>query len=139
MLRPPGSIGPGMRRPVLLSLLLTLLAPAAASATTVSVHGGVLHIAGEPGEANRIAVTPSWDGSGIRVTDEGARVSPAVGCVSAWSRAATCMRGSVRAIGILAGDRNDEVAVKLDLPTLALGGEGADTLTTAGGDDRLLG
>jgi hypothetical protein len=52
---------------------------------------------------------------------------------------ALCPRAGLGALRVNVGEREDDVNVKVNLPTRVIGGGGIDTITTANGDDNISG
>jgi hypothetical protein len=153
-----------MRRALGLAAALVALGAGPAGAATVSlerVHpcddvppdevtpgcdtppNGVVTVAAAPGEANRVTASAtgeegrSWT---VRVADAGAPLRAGAGCAASAPGEVTCS-GELAAVSLVValGDGHDTLAVTTPTRTRADGGEGDDTLTTAGGFDTLDG
>ena len=146
----------------LLAALLVLAAPAAASASTVSVvqadgcagdvacskYGGappvpVTTFQGAPGEANRVTISRS--GGVFLVRDAGAVLTAVAPCTSVDAHDARCpvTEGSqgVRGLAVDLGDGDDQLAIGDDpvVETSILAGPGADLVQGGEGNDRITG
>jgi RTX calcium-binding nonapeptide repeat (4 copies) len=117
---------------------LALLAPAAASATTVSYANGTITVKAAAGEKNTITVNEG-DGS-YQITEASAPIEPGPGCDKApgTSRVGCPATGTV-ALGVDLGDGDDSLIVSVGIPADILGGAGNDTVTGGFGDDIIRG
>ena len=144
----------GVRRALLLSLLLMLGVPTAALAgtaqitETVNSAGGrepLLSYAAGPGERNTITMTRGPVYAQTTIRDDGADVVAGPGCVAVDSHEVRCAQTPfvlngvelqlMPAVLLAAGDRDDSVTIARtsnDYNVYALGGDGADTLTGGG-------
>ena len=133
-----------MRRllPILALLLCALSAPA--HAATVSVEGGTLRVTASPGESNgfvieedRFALVPG----SVEVRDDwGSPLQAGAGCVAEdeWDEPELLCEPANR-VAVSAGDGDDSVELRVDLPSVIRGGPGDDRLLGGDGPDRLLG
>ena len=100
-------------------------------------------LAGEAGEANRLAV--SRDGGDFVLRDDGAPLRAAAPCRQVDERTARCpvTEGlpAIRGLSIVLGDGDDAAAITGDLvvETRIDGGPGADTVTGSAGNDQIDG
>jgi hypothetical protein len=115
-----------VRLAVAASFAALALAPSAASAATVSVEAGALHVVAAPGEDNAIDVGPS--AAGLVVSDASAPLAPGSGCVPQGIEA--LCTGATRVEADLA-DGDDVLTLSATLPADLSGGEGDDALTVA--------
>jgi hypothetical protein len=132
-----------VRLAVAASFAVLSLAPSAASAATVSVEAGALHVVAAPGEYNAIDVGPV--ASGLVVSDSGAPLTLGAGCLPQGVEA--LCTGATRVEADL-GDNDDVFTLSAALPADLKGGDGNDALTVIGslatldggaGDDTLTG
>jgi hypothetical protein len=131
-----------MRRCVIAMALLCGLATPA-HAATVSVEGGALRVSAAPGESNaivigedRFALVPG----SISVHDAwGVPLEAATGCLVDEHDDHEAVCGPARRIVVSAGDGDDHVELRTDLPSVIRGGCGDDRLIGGDGPDRLLG
>jgi Ca2+-binding RTX toxin-like protein len=118
--------------------------PAGASASSVYLYGGALHVVGFPGEANRWSIAKTGINN-FRVVDSGAVIgSPGAGCrLDGSPHAVACSGEQIGATGRIqvdADDGDDVIDARLAaLPALLLGDAGNDTLIGSGADDLLVG
>lgn len=151
----------GVRRSLLLAIMLLLGLPSAALAGTAYVHetmnraGGreaALIFSAHPGERNDIVVGRSGEFNELTLRDAGAAVTAGAGCTAIDAHAVRCLQQPyvlngvtlqlLRTAVIDAGDGDDAVRA-LSITDVALGGEGADALSGSGtlsggpGDDVL--
>ncbi|HEX8101594.1 MAG TPA: hypothetical protein VF533_03205, partial [Solirubrobacteraceae bacterium] len=101
----------------------------------VGVVFGLLTFQAVAGQANRLAVQQVSD-STYRVKDA-LPVQPGRNCTALSATEVQC--GTVMALGIRTGDRDDTVALTGGRPSGIFGGPGNDTLTGGAGPDRLDG
>jgi hypothetical protein len=132
------------------AVALCLMAPAGATAATVSVDqaSGTLTYAAAPGELNnlRLEVQP---GGGVHVSDLSAPLTAGAGCTADGQDSATCSSVAATRLLVNTGDLDDSVDVSAGaLPAeidggagtdLLRGGTGADVLRGGAGDDVLDG
>src|SRR3954468_1943592 len=122
---------------VLLAACAALVLPAAASASTASVTGGVLDYVAAPGEVNNLTI--SYPNGVYTLHDSGAATMTAgTGCTPGGSHTITCGSiGSLTAMSIDLGDQNDIENSQLLVftPVTGHGGAGNDTISTGGAND----
>ena len=136
-----------MRRALLVALLVALGAAAPASGHSVmKVEGGVIHYtANDDVSLNDLTVTiagdevrfrdPGADG-GIQKPDE---CNPGETDANGYFVEMNCPRAGISSVRIDVGEAQDKVTAQIPLAVLALGGAGADTITTGDGNDVLNG
>jgi Ca2+-binding RTX toxin-like protein len=119
----------------LTGILLGILAPPAADASTVRVVSGkVRYVAGN--EANRIQIVRGAEGA-FDVFDPTTRIRASAGCQSTSRTSAVC-RGDIAGVSITARGGADRVDVSfLDVPATLDGGDGRDVLLGGSGNDLL--
>lgn len=126
------SVGPSGR--VLLSiglLLVCLLSPATASASTASVNAGLLSYLAQSGEANNVTVSRS--GSVHRVNDAGTVIVPGSGCSAVDPNTVDCVGAT--SISVSTDDLDDIVLISAPTNATLVGGSGNDTLSGGPEDD----
>jgi Ca2+-binding RTX toxin-like protein len=121
------------------------LTPAVTQALTISSAGGTITIQAAAGEANSISVAAS--GANWRFADTGSNLdgTPVVAtagglCVQAAANVDCPMAGVTNAVANLT-DRRDvlSLAAFVGVAVNADGGEGSDTIFSAGGNDTVAG
>lgn len=134
-----------MVRRVLVLMLLSLAAPAAAQAATVSVTSGVLRYAAAPGRTSNVVL--------VETAPETVRVTTSTGdddiiVASSGCSGTPLVCTGVRNVAIDLGDRADRLtAGGLDsippglttIPAVVLGGEGNDVINTGSASDTVDG
>jgi len=122
---------------------LSLAAPSAAQAATVTLEEGVMRYVAAPGFRNNLTFTQA--GSSVTVTRVGAGESAdldpltgGTGCLSVSATSITCP--SVTRVEADGGDRADRLTSELStIPTFLFGGPSNDALTGATANDVLRG
>jgi hypothetical protein len=108
----------------------------AALASTFTKSGGTLVYTAAPGETNNVNIFREPDGSGYSLSDGGlATFDPSLGCDAFGG----CPGLVVSAISADLGDGDDQYTGVSDVPQTVLGGDGNDTITTAGATSRIEG
>lgn len=135
-----------MRLLIATTMLVLGLAPAVASAETVSESGGAITIQAAPGERNDIEIY-SLSGMGLNIVDEGvgADGKPVVltagpGCVGSTGAPTFCP-APITALNAVLLDRGDGLSFGsvTTLPVTVDGGSGNDRLLGGDGNDVLVG
>ncbi len=130
-----------MRRLVLSSTVLALLAAAPADAATVRIHEqpGKVRFETEAGEINQVTVA-ELPGAKLQVIDTGgAPLAAGDGCTRVSATEATCPLDGVRDVKLDLGDQPDTVTVATPFGVSVRGGDGNDTLLGGDGEDDLRG
>ncbi|HEX2084584.1 MAG TPA: hypothetical protein VHF89_02800 [Solirubrobacteraceae bacterium] len=136
-----------MRRALLPAVAVALVAAAPASGHSVmKVEGGTIHYtATDDVSLNDLTVTAT--ASEIRFRDPGANggiqkpdeCNPGATDTSGNFVEMNCPRSGITTIRIDVGEAQDEVVAQVPIAILALGGPGADTITTGDADDIVNG
>jgi hypothetical protein len=130
----------GALRVLGLSAAITLAAPLAAEAATVTLDGALLSVNAAAGEANRITIAE--DAAGFTVTDTRA-LTAGSGCTSVNATMARCATSeTTRSALVEAGDGDDRVVLRSPTGTTSgnlRGGDGRDRLFGGNGADALIG
>ena len=109
--------------------MLALPSPAAAS--TVSIDGSVVRVAGAPGEQNQLTVTAP-DPTTLIVGDAGAPLTAGPGC-SQTDVGVTCVTPAQPQIDVSAGDGDDSVTIAATVGAFVDGGSGDDLIQIRNG------
>ncbi|HEX8102080.1 MAG TPA: calcium-binding protein, partial [Solirubrobacteraceae bacterium] len=137
-----------MRRGLLLALLALAACPATAGAhSIVRVNSGVVtYISSDATSRNELVISSS--GANIRFYDPpvDGGIDPGTSCTPGETDDTTgavievfCPRAGINQVRVEVGEREDSVASSVDVPVLALGGNGIDTITSGGLNDILVG
>lgn len=125
-----------MSRSLLAIVVLALVAPAAAHASTASTDGGAITIVGGP-ESSNITVGTGLLGTGIR---DAAGITAGPGCSQSSPDSVSCgPLASGRAINADLGDGADAIGVLMGTLGTVRGGPGNDELNGDSGPNRLYG
>jgi len=119
-----------------------LTAAPALAGGTVAIDGDTLTYAGDAGDP--INVTISESGGGLRLDENGSRITVAAGseracAVSADGYRADCAAAGVERIRVTAGPQGSDVRIKAALPSELIGGPGDDLLIGGPADDVIDG
>ncbi|MDA0160302.1 hypothetical protein OM076_08505 [Solirubrobacter ginsenosidimutans] len=129
-----------VQRSLIAALAALLLVPAAAQAATVSVHDGVLHVAGTAG-SERI-MFDQLNGGSISVWNMGIDddLAAGSGCIQTSPSQAQCAPDGIeRTLVELGGGDDEYLPGRFTIPTRVEGGAGDDTLADDTGVDELYG
>lgn len=128
-----------MRTVVTVAVITQLLvvASSAEAATSVGRQGAILLVRAAQARTNTITVESNR--GDLIVHDFGDSAVAGNGCRAESSSAVRCSAGSIHAVFVEAGDRNDVVAVNTTIRSLVHGDTGDDTLSGGPENDRLVG
>lgn len=136
-----------IRRAALLAGLATAVLPATAGAhSIVRVNSGVVtYISSDAVSLNQLQVSNS--GANIRLYDPDVSggIDPGTSCTPGQTNSRQevvevfCPRAGVNQVRVEIGEREDSMTSTVDVPILALGGNGADTLSSGALGDLLVG
>lgn len=124
-----------MRRSVLALVLVVLLSPAAAHASTATTDGGAITIIGGP-ESSDITIGTGLLGTGIR---DAAGIAAGPGCSQSAPDSVSCGPLPGRQINADLGDGADTLGVLMGTLGTVRGGAGNDELNGDSGANRLYG
>jgi hemolysin type calcium-binding protein len=122
------------------------LAPPADAHSVMKVDGGTIqYTANDDVSLNDVVVTEQ--GSNLRFVDRGANggITPAQECTpgetdsNGWIIEVSCPRAGITTLRIDVGEAQDKITAQLPLNVIAVGGGGADTITSGDGADILNG
>ncbi|HEX8123262.1 MAG TPA: calcium-binding protein [Solirubrobacteraceae bacterium] len=125
--------------------LLALAPPAAAHSVMKVDSGTIQYTANDDVSLNDVVVTEQ--GSNLRFVDRGANggITPASECTpgetdsNGWIIEVTCPRAGITTLRIDVGEAQDKITAQLPLTVIAVGGGGADTISSGDGADILNG
>lgn len=140
------------KRVLPLALVSAALGLGAASAPSASAHG-IIEIRDETLSfratdfVSRDALTVTQSGSQISIVnptgfgglDPGDCRPGRVDIETGYVIEALCPRSGIQNLRINSGEREDDIDVRVDLPTRVIAGGGADTVTTGASDDNISG
>jgi hypothetical protein len=124
------------RAAALCGVLLALVLPAAAHASTVKVSVSAVKYQASGGENNRLKITQ--DGDVFTFVDTGAVIQPGPGCLAAGSTATCTLSGATQVV-VYADDQDDLVLASTPLRVKLYGQTGHDVLAGGSGDDLIEG
>jgi hypothetical protein len=138
-----------MFRALLIAVLTVVALPATASASAVQSPDAGITFTAAAGEQNQLVVRPAPDPSMVRISEQTLDLTPGFGCTRVDSRTVDCARRG-QPVMIELGDGGDMLEVPSgELPIVARGGDGDDTLLAYGagvstleggtGNDHLFG
>ena len=121
--------------------VLGIAAPAASAASVGLLGGDTLRLFANPGETNVVTVDRSGDN--YIFTDNGAPLTPTVGCVAVNANSASCAAAGITSLAIELGDLNDSGTIGAGVTGSHLnvfmdGGENNDILTAGQSVDSTI-